>query len=116
MRAHYAAVVAPWAGVAAERAGLRIVDEADEAVCAAGCRLVGTPTVRGTQNRTVRQLVQRKAANPFASHPPEPVRLDGVEATLRWAATWCPLDTPRTVSVTHSYRLYRRTVGSRSSG
>ncbi len=108
VREHYVAEVAPWAGVAAERTGLRSVEEADDALREAGCPLVGTPTVYGSQVRSVRQLVERTAGNPFQSSPPELARRAAVDATLRWAGGWCDVDVPQHVLVAHEYRLYHR--------
>lgn len=108
VREHYMAEVASWAGVAAERTGLRSIEEADSALGEAGCPLVDTPTVHGSQPRTVRQLVERVAWNPFQSSPPEPVRRTAIDTTLRWAGGWCEVDAPQHVLVAHEYHLYRR--------
>jgi len=108
VREHYVAEVAPWAGVAAERTGRRRIDEADSALREAGCPLVDTPTVYGSQVRSVRQLVERTAGNPFQSSPPELARRAAVDATLRWAGGWCDVDVPQHVLVAHEYRLYHR--------
>lgn len=108
VREHYMAQVAPWAGVAAERTGLRSTDEADRALEQAGCSLIGTPTVNGSQIRTVRQLVERTAGNPFQSNPPESVRRSAIDSTLHWASDWCDVDAPQHVLIAHEYRHYYR--------
>ena len=108
VREHYMAQIAPWAGVAAEKIGLRGTDEADSALEEEGCPLLDTPTVRRSQTRTVRQLVERTAGNPFQSNPPESVRRSAIDSTLRWAGSWCDVDAPQHVLVAHEYRHYLR--------
>jgi len=58
--------------------------------------------------RSVRQLVERTAGNPFQSSPPEPARRAAMDTTLRWAGGWCDVDAPQHILVAHEYRLYRR--------
>lgn len=58
--------------------------------------------------RSVRQLVERTAGNPFQSSPPEPARRAATDTTLRWAGGWCDVDAPQHILVAHEYRLYRR--------
>ncbi|MBA2308492.1 MAG: class I SAM-dependent methyltransferase [Pseudonocardiales bacterium] len=96
-------------GVAAEGTGLRSVLDAERALKSLGMDPTGQHVVTGEQSRSLRQLVDQWAGNPFAVQAVERVLVEARDGALRWATQeYGDIDEPRTVQVRHVLHEFRR--------
>jgi SAM-dependent methyltransferase len=95
-------------GVAAESSGLRDPDDVIAALDSQGLDLAATHHVDGQQRRSIRDLVNERAANPFAVRAPGHVVIAARDHTLAWARSqFGDPDIPRTFRVRHTLHDFR---------
>src|ERR1700722_4403555 len=95
-------------GVAAESTGLRSLADVLAVTAGAGLSLAGVHYIEGQQTRSIRDLVQQRAGNPFASRASREPIAGAVAQTLAWAAgQFGDVDQPRVIRVRHTLHQFR---------
>jgi SAM-dependent methyltransferase len=95
-------------GVAAESTGLRAIDDAVAAMRSLGLELTGVHEIHGQQTRSVRDLIELRARNPFLAQAPAATLNSARAQTLAWAASqYGDLDSPRTIRVLRVLHEFR---------
>lgn len=98
-----------WAGTAGQRRGLTSTEVGTAAFERAGAQALPPVTVEGAQTRSLRQLVDRLAGNPFRGDAPAAVTQQAAADTLHWVSErHGDLDRPRRIGVAHVLHAYRR--------
>jgi SAM-dependent methyltransferase len=95
-------------GVAAEASGLRDADDVITVLHDHGLDLAAIHHVDGQQRRSIRDIVDQRAANPFAVRAPGHVVEAARDQTLAWAASrFGDPDLARTFRVRHTLHDFR---------
>jgi SAM-dependent methyltransferase len=96
-------------GVAAESTGLHSVDDAVAVMGRLGLELTGVHEIHGQQTRSIRDLIELRACNPFLAQAPAATVSSARAQTLAWAAgQYGNLDTPRAIRMLRVLHEFRR--------
>lgn len=107
--AYYFSRLGSWGGTAAQQRGLTSTEQGTAAFERAGCEADAPVAVTAEQTRTLRQLVERLAGNPFRGRPPADIARVAKAATLAWTQQrYGDLDRDRRIQLAHTLHVYRR--------